>query len=97
MRLGNCHQKLDECFVVGTKVGNHSSLNVNGPLQLGGISFDPMLLQMHYNWKFVPTSKPFFGCISNLTLNGEVRIQIFFFVFQQGLSRSTMAAMILMK
>lgn len=72
MRVNECSRKDLQCFVFGTKIGTHSSLNVNGPLQLGGVSIDPKAFQAHSNWNFVPTTKRFAGCISNLTLNGEV-------------------------
>jgi len=72
MRVDGCARKEPQCYAVGGKVGGNSALNVNGPLQLGGVSFDPKDLQSHNNWNYVPSTKRFRGCISNLTLNGEV-------------------------
>ena len=47
-------------------------LNVNAPLQLGGVAqstFDPPA----YGWDHKPNGKPFDGCIRNLVVNSEVR------------------------
>jgi len=46
-------------------------LNVNAPLQLGGLyveQFDPT----HYHWQYMPVGKGFDGCIKNVFHNSKV-------------------------
>ncbi|XP_076032082.1 neural cadherin isoform X3 [Oratosquilla oratoria] len=60
-------------------------LNVNAPLQLGGIAheqFDPNL----YNWQYVPHGKSFLGCIRELMVNSKL-----YDLANPGLSRGTQA------
>lgn len=48
-------------------------LNVNAPLQIGGLyveQFDPT----HYHWQFMPVGKGFDGCIKNVFHNSKVLI-----------------------
>ena len=46
-------------------------LNVNAPLQLGGVAHAPFG-QQAYGWQHRPNGKPFDGCIRNLVVNSEV-------------------------
>ena len=72
MSVDGCPGKQSNCFVFGLPRGTHSFLNVNGPLQVGGMSFNPKELQSAMKWDYLPTTTKFTGCISNLSLNGEV-------------------------
>ena len=59
------------CQAVGTIPPFNEYLNVNTPLQVGGIfieSFDPSM----YLWRYMPTMKSFEGCIRNLVHNSKV-------------------------
>lgn len=44
-------------------------LNVNGPLQLGGVKHS---ILTSYDWKFAHTRKGFSGCIKNVIHNSQV-------------------------
>lgn len=44
-------------------------LNVNGPLQLGGVKHKILTT---YDWKFAHTRKGFTGCIKNVIHNSQV-------------------------
>lgn len=44
-------------------------LNVNGPLQLGGVKHGILTT---YNWEFAHTRKGFSGCIKNVIHNSQV-------------------------
>lgn len=60
-------------------------LNVNSPLQIGGLyreQFDPTL----FKWQFVPNGKGFDGCIKNLIHNSKL-----YDLAHPGLSRNSMA------
>ncbi|XP_050741399.1 neural-cadherin isoform X3 [Drosophila biarmipes] len=60
-------------------------LNVNAPLQVGGLyreQFDQSL----YNWHYMPTAKGFDGCIRNLVHNSEL-----YDLAHPGLSRNSVA------
>lgn len=46
-------------------------LNVNTPLQIGGI-YEDHLDANHYRWKYIPTKKSFDGCIRNLVHNSKI-------------------------
>jgi hypothetical protein len=43
-------------------------LNVNGPLQIGGVSHHS--IDKYYNWKYQHTTIGFTGCIKNIVHNG---------------------------
>jgi len=72
MRLDDCIKQESSCFGKESPVGSHKQLNVNGPLQLGGLSFSPKTLQPRMRWSHIPTEKNFLGCIGNLTYNNMV-------------------------
>ncbi|PSN41764.1 Neural-cadherin [Blattella germanica] len=60
-------------------------LNVNAPLQLGGLyveQFDPT----HYHWQFMPVGKGFDGCIKNVFHNSKL-----YDLANPGLSRNSLA------
>ncbi|XP_015602417.1 neural-cadherin isoform X3 [Cephus cinctus] len=60
-------------------------LNVNAPLQIGGLyveQFDPA----HYKWKHMPVGKGFDGCIKNLFHNSKL-----YDLAHPGLSRNSVA------
>lgn len=46
-------------------------LNVNTPLQLGGLNIHP-IDPSAYHWDFVPIGKSFNGCIKNVFYNGQM-------------------------
>lgn len=54
----------------------HSQLNVDTPLQLGGI-YSLSLEPSQYGWTQTPRGVNFDGCIRNLMYNGEVPFHIF--------------------
>ncbi|XP_064079326.1 neural-cadherin-like isoform X1 [Macrobrachium nipponense] len=59
------------CQAKGTIPPFNEYLNVNAPLQLGGLAHeqpDPSL----YKWAHVPHGRPFSGCIRNLMVNSEL-------------------------
>ncbi|CAH1131679.1 unnamed protein product [Ceutorhynchus assimilis] len=59
------------CQAQGTMPPFDEYLNLNTPLQMGGIyaqEFDPNT----YNWQYVPVGKNFDGCIRNLFLNSKL-------------------------
>ncbi|ODN00523.1 DE-cadherin [Orchesella cincta] len=71
MRIDDCLKNEPACFSDNIPpIGNNSQLNVNGPLQIGGISFNPASLQSYNHWSSIPSSKKFTGCIANVTFNG---------------------------
>lgn len=60
-------------------------LNVNSPLQIGGLyreQFDPT----HYHWNYMPMGKGFDGCIRNIVHNSKL-----YDLAHPGLSRNSMA------
>nr|CAD7587463.1 unnamed protein product [Timema genevievae] len=60
-------------------------LNVNAPLQIGGLyveQFDPT----HYHWQFMPVGKGFDGCIKNVFHNSKL-----YDLAHPGLSRNSVA------
>ncbi|KDR14826.1 Neural-cadherin [Zootermopsis nevadensis] len=60
-------------------------LNVNAPLQLGGLyveQFDPT----HYHWQYMPVGKGFDGCIKNVFHNSKL-----YDLANPGLTRNSMA------
>ncbi|KAH1014302.1 hypothetical protein HUJ04_003158 [Dendroctonus ponderosae] len=59
------------CQAQGTIPPFNEYLNVNAPLQLGGLyveQFDPT----HYHWQYMPEGKSFDGCIRNLFHNSKL-------------------------
>ncbi|KAI9564703.1 hypothetical protein GHT06_008444 [Daphnia sinensis] len=70
MRLGQCSDGQPYCSASSSLVGSNEYLNVNGPLQVGGITADLQKLQLALNWGSIPTDIGFSGCLQNLTFNG---------------------------
>lgn len=59
------------CQVQGQIPPFNEYLNVNTPLQIGGMAadqFDPK----QYNWNYTPFGKPFDGCIRNIVHNSKL-------------------------
>nr|XP_034190810.1 neural-cadherin isoform X1 [Osmia lignaria] len=73
------------CQAQGTIPPFNEYLNVNAPLQIGGLyveNFDPT----HYKWKHMPVGKGFEGCIKNLFHNSKL-----YDLAHPGLSRNSVA------
>ncbi|KAL0123656.1 hypothetical protein PUN28_005875 [Cardiocondyla obscurior] len=73
------------CQATGTIPPFNEYLNVNAPLQIGGLyveQFDPT----HYKWKHMPVGKGFDGCIKNLFHNSKL-----YDLAHPGLSRNSVA------
>ncbi|XP_068904356.1 neural-cadherin isoform X10 [Tenebrio molitor] len=73
------------CQAQGTIPPFNEYLNVNAPLQLGGLyveQFDPT----HYHWQYMPVGKAFDGCIRNLFHNSKL-----YDLAHPGLSRNSVA------
>lgn len=73
------------CQAQGTIPPFNEYLNVNAPLQIGGLyveQFDPT----HYKWKHMPVGKGFDGCIKNLFHNSKL-----YDLAHPGLSRNSVA------
>ncbi|XP_050307526.1 neural-cadherin-like isoform X2 [Anthonomus grandis grandis] len=73
------------CQAQGTIPPFNEYLNVNAPLQLGGLyveQFDPT----YYHWQYMPVGKSFDGCIRNLFHNSKL-----YDLAHPGLSRHSMA------
>ncbi|KAG5330055.1 CADN protein, partial [Acromyrmex heyeri] len=73
------------CQATGTIPPFNEYLNVNAPLQIGGLyveQFDPS----HYKWKHMPVGKGFDGCIKNLFHNSKL-----YDLAHPGLSRNSVA------
>ncbi|KAF5298417.1 hypothetical protein FQR65_LT01195 [Abscondita terminalis] len=73
------------CQAQGTIPPFNEYLNVNSPLQLGGLyveQFDPT----HYHWQYMPVGKGFDGCIRNLFHNSKL-----YDLAHPGLSRNSVA------
>ncbi|XP_045534256.1 neural-cadherin isoform X3 [Papilio machaon] len=73
------------CQASGTIPPFNEYLNVNAPLQIGGLyidHFDPT----HYHWQFMPIGKGFDGCIRNLIHNSKL-----YDLAHPGLSRNSVA------
>lgn len=71
MRLDQCKGGQPWCTVSSGLVGSNEYLNVNGPLQLGGVTADLPKLRLALNWESMPTDIGFSGCIQNLTFNSQ--------------------------
>src|SRR5687767_1872353 len=79
MRVDECRERDQTCYTyIGPNKGTKEFLNVNGPLQIGGISIEVKSLKSYMGWKFIPNSKHFSGCIANLSLNGEVTFHYYY-------------------
>ena len=69
-------QKKNQCFVQITMHDETSHyLNVNGPMQVGGVSFGPsgfsqLSRLLSFDRKELPAGDGFTGCVRNLTFNG---------------------------
>ncbi|XP_047366877.1 neural-cadherin isoform X7 [Vespa velutina] len=73
------------CQAQGTVPPFNEYLNVNAPLQIGGLyveQFDPT----HYKWKHMPVGKGFDGCIKNLFHNSKL-----YDLAHPGLSRNSVS------
>ncbi|XP_050303597.1 neural-cadherin-like [Anthonomus grandis grandis] len=73
------------CQAQGTVPPFSEYLNLNTPLQLGGLyvdQFDPT----YYHWKYMPAGKSFDGCIKNFFLNSQL-----YDLAHPGLSKNSMA------
>ncbi|XP_048486050.1 neural-cadherin isoform X3 [Plutella xylostella] len=73
------------CQASGTIPPFNEYLNVNAPLQIGGLyieHFDPT----HYHWQYMPIGKGFDGCIRNLIHNSKL-----YDLAHPGLSRNSVA------
>lgn len=77
MNVDDCSFNDLSCYVYKLPSGSNSLLNVNGPLQVGGLSLDLQKLRSSMGWQYIPSNNNFAGCISNLSLNGEVRFPEF--------------------
>ena len=75
MRVDDCPTREKTCYTFSMPSGSKEFLNVNGPLQIGGVSVDLRSLKPFMGWTNSPNSKHFSGCIANLSLNGEVIYQ----------------------
>ncbi|XP_066596420.1 LOW QUALITY PROTEIN: neural-cadherin-like [Prorops nasuta] len=74
-----------DCQATGTIPPFNEYLNVNAPLQIGGLyveQFDPT----NYKWKHMPVGKGFDGCIKNLFHNSKL-----YDLAHPGLSRNSVA------
>ncbi|XP_026487587.1 neural-cadherin isoform X8 [Vanessa tameamea] len=73
------------CQATGSIPPFNEYLNVNAPLQIGGLyieHFDPT----HYHWQYMPIGKGFDGCIRNLIHNSKL-----YDLAHPGLSRNSVA------
>jgi hypothetical protein len=59
------------CEKKGTIPPFNEYLNLNAPLQLGGVYHDP-LDPLMFGWEYVPHGKLFKGCIRNFIMNSEI-------------------------
>lgn len=70
MRIDQCQGGQAFCSASAGLMGSNEYLNVNGPLQLGGITADLQKIRLALNWDSIPTDVGFSGCIQNVTFNG---------------------------
>ncbi|XP_048509175.1 neural-cadherin isoform X2 [Athalia rosae] len=73
------------CQAQGTIPPFNEYLNVNAPLQIGGLYVEQFDLA-HYKWKYMPVGKGFDGCIKNLFHNSKL-----YDLAHPGLSRNSVA------
>lgn len=69
MSIDQCPGAQAWCSASLPLTGAKAYLNVNGPLQVGGIASDLKRLRLAFNWKEIPNDIGFSGCIQNLTFN----------------------------
>ncbi|XP_044580517.1 DE-cadherin isoform X2 [Cotesia glomerata] len=72
LKVDNCGSSSCLCF--GGPPPSNKFLNVNSPIQIGGngmVSTDFYELSELYNWTVTPTDRGFYGCIRNMTINGN--------------------------
>ncbi|XP_057317879.1 DE-cadherin isoform X1 [Microplitis mediator] len=72
MKIDNCGGS--NCMSLGGPPGDNDFLNVNSPVQIGGNGLgttDFHELSTLFNWTFTPTDRGFYGCIRNMTINGN--------------------------
>jgi len=72
MRIDQCPGGQSWCIASSTLIGDHQYLNVNGPLQIGGISADLEKLSSRLKWEYTPVGGGFAGCVQNVTFNDMV-------------------------
>ncbi|XP_014220809.1 DE-cadherin [Trichogramma pretiosum] len=70
MNIDNC--AASSCMRLYAPIGPSEYLNINGPLQLGGSIKSLQELGEKFKWEYVPTDKHFAGCITNMTINGNI-------------------------
>lgn len=58
-------------MALGKPPGNNYLLNVNGPLQVGGVKSNIAIISQYLQWKYTPTNKGFVGWLHNFTVNGQ--------------------------
>ncbi|KAK7058680.1 Cadherin, partial [Halocaridina rubra] len=58
------------CFATVTIASQSKDLNVNSPLQVGGLAY-PLPSSDSLNWDYFPEGKHFQGCIKNLMVNSK--------------------------
>ena len=63
----------EECHVGAALAAGVGGLRVKAPLQVGGIAHAPPR-HLDHGWPAPITTSAFHGCIRNLRVNGEVRI-----------------------
>lgn len=59
------------CQATGIVPPFNEYLNVNAPLQIGGLYMDRFDHAL-YKWQFMPNGRPFDGCIKNVFHNSKV-------------------------
>jgi len=60
-----------KCMHVVTPPPGNMYLNVNGPLQIGGVYMDLDQVGIRREWQYKPVKTGFIGCVHNLTVNGK--------------------------
>ncbi|KAG8223170.1 hypothetical protein J437_LFUL000336 [Ladona fulva] len=76
----------NSCQAEGTVPPFAEYLNVNAPLQLGGLYVESGLDPAHFRWQSMPLGKPFDGCIRNVVHNSKL-----YDLAHPGLSRHSVA------
>ncbi|XP_017769994.1 PREDICTED: DE-cadherin [Nicrophorus vespilloides] len=70
LSVDDCQQS--SCQVLKEPIGPNNKLNVNGPLQIGGLIKNIDAMGKYLKWEYRPTNVGFTGCIRNLTFNNFV-------------------------
>ncbi|XP_046385444.1 DE-cadherin isoform X3 [Ischnura elegans] len=72
LKVDSC--QMSSCLSLTTPNGPNEFLNVNGPLQIGGVTFDIVTLGRTLGWNHIPgiAKRSYSGCVRNLTMNGRV-------------------------